>query len=236
LVQEVAELQENYLVSVIIPVYNGGQYLADAIGSVLSQTCRPVEIIVVDDGSTDNSAEIAQSYARVHYFYQPNQGVSVARNTGIAAAEGDFIAFLDADDQWPADKLTRQVDFLLENPEVGYVVTHQRILLEQDAPIPSRFKIELLHKDHPGFVPSTLMVRRAVLEQVGGFDPTYLNAGEDIEWFSRAKDAGMLMAVLPETLLFRRMHKTNISLQSRPDFSRLLKTLKKSIDRQAAKN
>lgn len=224
------------LVSVIIPVCNGQQYLAEAIESALGQTYQPIEIIVVDDGSTDKSAEIAKSYDQVHYMFQPNQGVSVARNTGLSVAQGEFIAFLDADDQWAADKLSLQVNYLLSHPQVGCSITYQKIVLEPGATVPPLFKKELLDKDHPGYVPSTLMVRKTVFDQIGGFDPTYVNAGEDIEWFSRVKDAGIDMAILPETLLFRRMHNDNISLQRRPDFSQLLKTIKKSIDRQTEKN
>jgi len=84
------------LVSVIIPVYNGEQYLAEAIESALCQSYRPIELIVIDDGSTDRSAIIAKSYEQVIYIYQTNQGVSVARNTGLGVAQGEFIAFLDA--------------------------------------------------------------------------------------------------------------------------------------------
>ena len=228
-------MQKNLLVSVVIPVYNGSQYLAEAIESVLSQTYQPTELIIVDDGSTDNSAIIAQSYKQVHYIYQPNQGVSVARNTGLLAAQGGFIAFLDADDQWPAEKLNLQVEYLLNHPQVGFTITYQKITLEPGAAVPPLFKKDLLYKEHPAYVPSALMAQKTIFEQIGGFDPTYINAGEDIEWFSRAKDAGIPMAILPQTLLYRRMHNANISLQRRPDFSQLLKTLKKSIDRQSSK-
>lgn len=86
------------LVSVIIPVYNGEHYLSFAIRSVLQQDYYPFEIIVVDDGSTDKSGNIARSFKEVHYIYQPNHGVAVARNVGVTAAQGEFIAFLDQDD------------------------------------------------------------------------------------------------------------------------------------------
>ncbi|MDF5726195.1 MAG: glycosyltransferase family A protein [Rhizonema sp. PD37] len=84
------------LVSVIIPAYNYAKYLAETLDSAFAQTYRPLEVIVMDDGSTDYTAEIVRAYPDVRYFYQENQGVSIARNVGIAAAEGEFIAFLDA--------------------------------------------------------------------------------------------------------------------------------------------
>ena len=96
------------LVSVIVPVYNGEHYLSFAIHSILRQDYHPSEVIVVDDGSTDNSANIARSFKEVRYIHQSNQGVAMARNVGIAAARGEFIAFLDADDLWTPNKLSIQ--------------------------------------------------------------------------------------------------------------------------------
>jgi glycosyltransferase involved in cell wall biosynthesis len=221
------------LVSIIIPVYNGEKYLAEAIESVLVQTYRPVEIIVIDDGSTDESANIAKSFKDVRYSHQTNQGVSVARNVGLENARGEFIAFLDADDIWMFNKLYTQINYLLKNPHVCYTITNQRIIIEPGTSVPAFFNKELLQKDHAAFVPSSLVTRKVVFEQIGGFDTTYVNSGEDIEWFIRAKDAGMLMVVHEETLLHRRMHKSNISMHRRKNYPRLLRTLKKTIDRQA---
>lgn len=221
----------NPLVSVIIPVYNGEKYLGEAIQSVLDQDYRPIEIIVVDDGSTDRSAEIARSYAGVSYLYQENQGVSVARNAAIAMARGEFLAFLDADDRWTPNKLSTQVGYHLTHPEIGYTITNQRIQLEPGAPVQIAFKRELLEVDHPGYVPSTLMVKREAFLVIGDFQTRY-RTGEDIDWFSRAKDSGIPMGIVPEMLLFRRMHHSNLSLQGRPNFSQLLRSLKTSIDRK----
>src|SRR6185369_6617714 len=106
---------ENPLVSVIIPVYNGARYLGAALESVFAQTYREFEVIVVDDGSVDDSGVIAQSFPEVRYIHQANQGVAAARNHGIEAAGGEFFAFLDQDDLWNEDKLKRQVEFLLSH-------------------------------------------------------------------------------------------------------------------------
>src|SRR6202044_3645761 len=96
------------LISVIVPVYNRERYLGAALDSIFAQDYRPVEIVVVDDGSTDGSASIAQSYPNVRYIYQHNQGPVVARNNGLANCTGDLISFLDADDHWPPNKLRMQ--------------------------------------------------------------------------------------------------------------------------------
>ncbi|MFM6154726.1 MAG: glycosyltransferase family 2 protein, partial [Sphaerospermopsis kisseleviana] len=137
-------MENKPLVSVIIPVYNGDRHLAQAIESVLNQTYQPFEVIVVDDGSTDNSANVACSYKEVHYLYQPNQGVAVARNTGISQARGEFIAFLDQDDLWTPDKLTVQVDYLLKHENIGYTLSKMRVFLEPGTDKPSWLKQEYL--------------------------------------------------------------------------------------------
>ena len=218
-------------ISVIIPVYNGEAYLREAIDSVLNQTYRPSEILIIDDGSTDNSASIAQSYPSICYIYQINQGVSAARNVGIQAAQGKFIAFLDADDMWTPNKLEVQLSYLLKHPHIGYTFTKQRILLEPGREAPAWFREDLLLEDHPGFVPSTLVARKKIFEQVGYFNSKY-RRGEDTEWLTRARNAGISMAVIPETLLLRRMHDHNLSLGKAVNYSQLLGILKGSIDRK----
>lgn len=198
------------LVSVIIPVFNSERYLAAALDSVVYQTYRPIEVIVVDDGSTDNSAAIAQAYPEVQYFYQPNQGVSVARNRGIAAAKGEFIAFLDSDDEWMPDKLRIQISEMLNHPEVGITGTWYLNYLEPEAELPSWFDV----KRHLGATallgPPTLVVRPAVFEQVGTFSPAY-RTGEDTEWLLRAKDYNITFKTIPQVLTRRRLHGHNIS-------------------------
>jgi len=217
------------LVSVIIPVHNCERYLAEAIESVLAQTYRPIEVVVVDDGSTDNSADIARSYQEIHYIYQPHQGVAAARNVAIAAAQGEFIAFLDADDRWPSDKLRVQVEYLIEHPHVGYTISRLQNFLAPGVNLPPRVKKSLLERDQIGLM--TLVARRTVFEQVGGFDPGY-RVGSDFEWFTRATDAGIPTAILPRVLLYRRIHDSNLSSQPQTRAASLLRMFKASIDRQ----
>src|ERR1044072_7097933 len=116
-------MTEQPLVSVIIPVYNGARFLLAALESVFAQTYRPFEVIVVDDGSADDSGRIAQSFSGVHYIRQANQGVAAARNTGIEAARGEFYAFLDQDDLWTPEKLRLQIQHMLNHPDLGYTLT-----------------------------------------------------------------------------------------------------------------
>ncbi len=199
------------LVSVVVPVYNGARFLTFALQSVFDQDYRPLEVIVVDDGSIDDSVNIARSFQEVRYVHQSNQGASAARNAGVAAAQGELIAFLDADDIWTANKLSVQTHHLLEHPEVGYVVARGENFLESGMNLPVWLTEELFRREHT-FLPSTLVVRKPVFEQVGGFDSSYM-VGEDTDWFVRASDAGVRGFIVPEILLYRRIHDSNLSSQ-----------------------
>lgn len=223
------------LVSVIVPVYNGERYLDSGLKSIFRQAYQPLEIIVIDDGSTDHSADIARSYQDIRYIYQPNQGPSAARNNGIDAARGEYIGFLDADDVWMPEKLSIQVDYLNHHPEVGFVYAHRRMIIEEGVEKPPWYREHLFENDSPGLIASNLLARKKVFEHIGGFNPTY-RFGENAEWLARAKDAGIRMAILPETLLLSRVHGQNQTYHLDEMRSHILKALKSSIDRQRRKN
>jgi glycosyltransferase involved in cell wall biosynthesis len=223
--------EQHPLVSVIIPVYNGARYLRAALESVFAQTYRPFEVIVVDDGSIDDSGAIAQSFSDVSYIRQENQGVAVARNHGIEAAQGEFFAFLDQDDLWTSEKLKLQVEYLLNNQDLGYTLTQQQYFLEPATTLPAWFRKELLTSIHTGWVLGTLVVRRTAFEQVGNFATGY-SAANDTDWFFRAKAAEIPMAIVPELLLLKRIHETNDSARAKEILSELLKVVKTSLDRQ----
>ncbi|HKY43061.1 MAG TPA: glycosyltransferase family A protein [Pyrinomonadaceae bacterium] len=225
--------EEHPLVSVIIPVHNGGRYLRAALESVFAQTYRPFEVIVVDDGSTDDSGVIAQSFPEVRYIQQANQGVATARNNGIDAAGGEFFAFLDQDDLWTPEKLRLQIAYLLNHPDVGYTLTQQQFFLDPGAIIPAWFRKELLSEVHTGWVLGTLVVRRSAFEKIGNFATGY-SAASDGDWFFRAKATEVPMAVVPELLLLKRIHGANESARAKEILSELRKVVKSSLDRQRA--
>ena len=221
------------LVSVIIPVYNHGRYLAETLDSVFAQTYSSIEVIVVDDGSTDDSAKIAQTYSSLRYVYQTNQGAATARNMGVAASRGEFIAFLDADDSWKPEKLRFQVEYLTQHPEVGILATRVYQYFDSVVDIPPGFRADRLLGKQPGMIPSTLMIRKTVFEQIGGFSPEWVTS-EDTEWLCRARDSQVATAMVPEVLAMRRLHSSNISLQMiSTSSSHLLKILKESINRKS---
>lgn len=218
-------MDNNCLVSVIIPVYNGEDYLADAIESVIAQTYRPIEVIVVDDGSTDNSADIACSYKEIRYFYQSHAGVAVARNTGIVAAQGEFIAFQDSDDLWLSNKLMVQVEYLLKHLHVGGTISRIQHFYTPGI----RNKNRSLEREHIAL--ATLVARKAVFKHVGEFDPSY-SLGTDFDWFIRAKDLGISIVILSDVLMHRRIHDSNLSFQGQARRKSLLRIFKASIARQ----
>jgi glycosyltransferase involved in cell wall biosynthesis len=221
---------DNPLVSVIIPVYNGARHLRDCLESVFAQTYRPFEVIVVDDGSTDESAAIAQSFPELIYIHQENQGVAAARNNALEAARGEFFAFLDQDDIWKPEKLRLQVEYLQSHPDLGYTLTLQQYFLDEGETLPAWFRKELFATVHTGWVLGTLVVRRTTFEEVGDFVTGYV-AASDSDWFFRAKAKEIPMEVVPELLLLKRIHDANESGKAKEVLSELLKVVKISLDR-----
>ena len=139
------------LISCIVPVYNGERYLGEAIDSILAQTYGPLEIIVVDDGSTDGTAEVVATYGdQVRYLWQPNAGQAAARNHGLSVTQGEFISFLDADDLWHPEKLDRQIARFRTRAELEFCVTHvQNFWIPDLAEEEKRFRDHRISKPPP---------------------------------------------------------------------------------------
>jgi glycosyltransferase involved in cell wall biosynthesis len=219
------------LVSVIIPVYNGGRFLAEALDSAFAQTYRPIEVIVVDDGSTDETAEVAHSRPEALYLHQENRGVSAARNAGLAIAEGELIALLDADDVWLPDKLCLQVDYLSANPRRGLVVGRNSYFVHPGAARPTWFAARRLDESEQALLPSSWLVRRPTFDRVGLFDPSY-RVSEDIEWLARAKDAGIVPGIVEQVVLRKRLHDANLTGRFAEGQRHMLRALRASVHRQ----
>jgi glycosyltransferase involved in cell wall biosynthesis len=190
----------------------------------------------VDDGSTDESGRIAQSYLQVRYVrHEVNLGLASARNTGITVAQGDYLAFLDDDDLWAPVKLSRQMEVHQRNPEVGYTIVNLEHFIEPRMVPPDWMRDKLLDKAMPGYLPSALVVKRVVFDEIGVFDPSF-RYGEDSDWFFRAKDAGVPMRLIPETLLYRRIHDSNMTANAEIIRKNLLKITRISVRRQREEN
>lgn len=219
------------LVSVILPVHNGARYLAEALQSVVEQDYQPLECIVVDDGSTDASAEVIARFP-VKYVRQSQQGPGAARNAGVRASRGELLAFLDQDDQWAPGKLTAQADALRSNPGAGYATTLQESRLNEGVDRPSWITEEQLQSDS-GLFPGMLLVTREAFGKVGPFRED-LRAASDADWFFRAKDLGIPHVRVMQPLLIRRIHDANQSRDVAATHGELLRIARDSIARKAA--
>lgn len=227
-------MKESPLVSVIIPVYNYDRYLAEAIESALGQTYRRLEVIVVDDGSTDRSGEVARSFAGrgVRYCHQVHAGIGPARNKGVELAQGEFVAFLDADDRWPEEKTSRQLH-AFENDPALEMVFGQAVQLHNGPEWEAGVKDKKLPAAGmvPGMVPGTMLIKRETFLRVGKF-PGGLKVGEFIDWYARAVELQVRSLVLPDLLLWRRIHDSNQGVRERQSISDYARVLKASLDRK----
>jgi glycosyltransferase involved in cell wall biosynthesis len=212
------------LISVVVPVFNGAPYLSQAIDSILRQNYEPVEIIVVDDGSTDDSAAIVRGFGpAVTYCWQPQRGAAAARNHGVARARGEALAFLDADDLWMPDKLAIQSVYLHRHPEVGAVLGFVEQFISPELDEEARGRLLCPSDPMPGYQIGALLVRRAAFDRVGPFDVSYIIA-HFIDWWSRATGQGMTHCLLPAVVLRRRVHTNNLTLRrsdARREYARL---------------
>ncbi|WHZ21020.1 MAG: hypothetical protein OJF47_000132 [Nitrospira sp.] len=181
-------------VSIVIPTYNCEGFLGQAIDSALGQTYRDFELIVVDDGSTDGTRSLVAGYGdAVRYLYQPNQGVSAARNLALSQAGGEFIAYLDADDLWGPEKLVRQVEYLESHPTCGFVHTEIAVIDEQEKVLHARFNHDtgrivpqgrcvrdVLSRSHIQTL--TVLERRDAFNDAGAFDLRLSVAEDYLHW------------------------------------------------------
>lgn len=198
------------LVSCILPVFNGERFLAQALGSIVDQGGAALDIIVIDDGSTDRSAEVASGFPGVRVHRQANAGVAEARNAGLELARGQFIAFLDADDLWLPGKLDRQLRLLEARPEVDLCFGMVRHVLKTDG---AGQDPAVAPDEAPrvGRLAQCMLARRRAVERVGPFDGGTLTRA-DQDWFLRARELGLVEAILPDVLVHRRIHGANHSI------------------------
>ena len=220
------------MISVLIPAYNAENFLTEAVESVLRQTYKDFEIIVVDDGSTDQTRRTAESFTRrIKYQYQKNSGAAAARNQCVRLSQGEFLAFLDADDVWAENKLELQMKALSEDASLEAVFGMVRQVFqsewEQKLSEPDAPENELLK----GFSQATMLIRRESFLRIGMFSEEN-TIGEFVDWLLRAKEANLQMKVLPSLFLWRRIHASNQGIRHRSNISDYVKILKKSIDRR----
>jgi glycosyltransferase involved in cell wall biosynthesis len=227
-----SKLAPAFEASVIIPAFNAERYLEAAIESVQAQTVHPSEIIVVDDGSTDRTAKIAEQFGLpVICHRQAHGGIAAMRNFGVSVARGNWLAFLDADDLWTPEKLERQLA-AAENdraPEIIFGGVRQFVSPELSREDQLRLATPLAVSAAPHA--GTMLARRAVFSRVGPFDET-LKLGEFIDWFARATDLGVRMMTVPEIILQRRRHLASTTLRQKDSLPEMALVMKRVLDRR----
>jgi glycosyltransferase involved in cell wall biosynthesis len=222
-------------VSVVIPAYNCERFITEAVESVRRQNHKPLEIIIVDDGSTDGtSTQVKKLGKDIRYVHQSNRGPAAARNRGIAMAKGDVIAFLDADDYWPANKLEIQLTRLKKDPQIEVVLGRTQcagLLTEADRKIRFEGPDNIMININLG----SGLVRKAVFEKVGVFNES-LRHFEDHDWFLRARERDVSMVILEDITLYYRRHENSMSRRKSANDPTMIQILKKSLDRRRQDN
>lgn len=218
------------LISVIVPVYNGASFLSDAITSILDQNYPNLEIIVVDDGSEDDITTAVKALpVEVRLFRQENAGPASARNRGIRDASGEYIAFLDVDDQWPADRLRQMVDRLMANPNTQIVQGHSQLLRRENAT--SEFEAIGNPAESFKYYIGSALYRKTAFEQTGLFDAEMI-FGEDADWFMRAEEINLPIEPMGQITLFVRRHESNMTRGKSLRELNMLRLFKNQRDRQ----
>ena len=225
-----------WVVSVIIPVFNGEKYLGEAIESVIVQTYPFVEIIVIDDGSTDNSAAVARHFGEfVKYFYQTNQGTAAARNRGVSFAGGNFLAFLDQDDLWLPDKLDYQMLVFATDPDQDIVFGHVKQFHSPELDECMKRRIHCTDESQSGYSPSAMLIKRDAFFSVGLFE-TGWRVGEWANWYMRAVERQLNITMPPDVVALRRLHENNKGIVHREAITEYVRILKASLERRRTRN
>jgi GT2 family glycosyltransferase len=228
-----AETAQLPLISVIIPVYNGAPFLAQAVETILRQNYPAIEIIVIDDGSSDGiEAAVKNLPADVRFFRQDNGGAASARNRGIKDASGELLAFLDVDDLWPENKIAIMVEALLANSALDVVQGYAQVMTRN--PESGVYEYSGNPEESYPFYIGAALYRRRAFETIGLFDP-HLRFSEDSDWFARAREAGLRVERLKQVTLLVRRHGNNMTNGKSMVELNTLQMLKKALDRKRAK-
>jgi glycosyltransferase involved in cell wall biosynthesis len=218
------------LISVVMPCYNTERYIGEAIGSILSQGIESVQIVVIDDGSTDRSADIARGFTgRVECRSQANAGISAARNAGVALARGKYLAFLDADDIWTPGSLRLRLEQLRRGAECVFGGVEN--FISPDLSEGERDRVGPIPPTMTGRLTGTMLIERRAFDRVGSFDSS-LKIGEMFDWVGRAEQAGVATVLIDDIVLRRRVHSNNTTMRLKNEKGDYLKALKGSLMRR----
>ena len=215
-------------VSVVIPVKDGERYMEACLRSVVEQEGVAFDVTVVDDGCTDGTVQIVERFPGVRLLDGPHRGPGPARNAGVAATDGTYIAFLDADDEMLPGRLASQASTLDEDPALGAVFGRQELLVEQDVDTPEWVRPDRRFHEPGGLHVMSGMFRRSALERVGGFDESYF-VTEDLDLLFRLREAGEVMRFDERPVVRRRIHGENLTFRSTEIRAELLRSVSSRI-------
>jgi glycosyltransferase involved in cell wall biosynthesis len=221
------------LISVMIGAYNAAPYLGEAVESVLAQTYRPMELIVVDDGSDDGTGDVARSFGdALTYARQENAGNGAARNRAVQEARGEVFAFLDADDRFTPTKLERQWAALAADPSLDLAFGHVQEFVSPELTEEQRTEVRPpAPGPMPWTAPNLMLIWRQSFHRVGLFAED-VKVGVTVDWYARAIEQDLKAVMLPEVVLERRLHLSNNGLRERDSRNQYLHVLKRSLDRR----
>jgi glycosyltransferase involved in cell wall biosynthesis len=219
-------------ISVIIGAYNAEDTIAETLASVLGQTLLPNEIIVVDDGSTDRTAQVAAAASNsIRVIRQNNRGAAAATNVGVKLATGDALAFVDADDLWAHEKLALQARALAEQPELDGISGHLSAFFCPTNDPETNKRYRLPDGPEPGWVLGAMLLRRRCFERLEPFAEN-LWAGFFIDWFDRARAAGLVFGMSPGVVLRRRVRPGSLSHRSQKRDGAMVEMARRAIERR----
>ena len=207
------------LISVMMPTYNNGKYIKQAIESIYAQNYSNIEIIVVDDGSTDNTREIIKEYKDIKYFYIEHKGIAPARNVALENSKGEYIAFCDSDDYWLPEKINTQIRYFNEHPDCQIVFTKYKNIFENEEVKKNKRavhekEVEKIYKHYL----SSSIIKKILFDKYGNFVEKF-KTGEDSEFIYRIKNGGVNVEhYIEEVFYVRRLHGENITLLLNPPY------------------
>jgi glycosyltransferase involved in cell wall biosynthesis len=217
-------------ISVIVPAFNAKATLAETLASIAAQSLQPLEVIVVDDGSIDGTAAVARSSGMARVISQANGGVAVAFNTGVAAAQGDYVTFLDADDLWTDEALEAQAIALRNHPAATAIVGQFEEFICPSLSAPEAARFQPRPRQTGWIAGATLLSRRALVEN-GPFN-TALRLGVWIDWFGRARKTNLHVITHHDLVLRRRLHPGSLSTNAAGMRQDLLKIARAAVERR----
>jgi glycosyltransferase involved in cell wall biosynthesis len=219
--------------SVVVPAFNHARYILEAIDSVLAQIPPYSEVIVVDDGSSDETASLAERIGPpVRVIRASHAGIGATINRGIDEARGTLIASIDADDRWLPGKMALQLAALDADPSLDVVFGYVRQFVSPEVADSTRY--DLTSQPMAGLVRGTMLIRREAWDRVGPME-TDLILGEFISWYARAVDAGLTMRMLPDVVYERRVHGSNTVIRERDAQGDYIRVVKAALDRRRAR-